>query len=226
MILQLSCAGKLPPLPAFTWLWYTINMVEIELKAHVQDVADLVSRLASFAQFQRCCYKSDTYWKEPHKQVQIRIREEKNFFTEASCFHAEQWPLKTEDFPADCSSQLLVTYKRKELMKNSFEVNQEQEFQVDKREPLELFLQDAGFAIHLKKEKLVAAWQWDEVLLELCFIPELGNFLELEVLCQSQAPQVVSSAHQRLRQVLFACGIEEAAIEGRYYSQLLQEVRS
>ena len=110
-------------------------------------------------------------------------------------------------------------------MEGSFEVNQEQEFQVDKREPLELFLQDAGFSIHLKKEKLVAAWQWDEVLLELCFIPELGNFLELEILCDSDSPEVVAAAHKKLRKVLAECGIEESAIESRYYSQLLQEVR-
>lgn len=200
-------------------------MVEIELKARVKEVVALVTRLASLATFQRCCYKSDTYWKEAHKQIQIRIREEKSFLMDAFCFDAERWPLKIEDFSADCSSQLLVTYKRKELVEGSFEVNQEQEFQVDKREPLELFLQDAGFSIHLKKEKLVAAWQWDEVLLELCFIPELGNFLELEILCDSDSPEVVAAAHKKLRKVLAECGIEESAIESRYYSQLLQEVR-
>ena len=73
-------------------------MVEIELKARVKEVVALVTRLASLATFQRCCYKSDTYWKEAHKQIQIRIREEKSFLMDAFCFDAERWPLKIEDF--------------------------------------------------------------------------------------------------------------------------------
>ena len=200
-------------------------MVEIELKAHVQDVVSLASQLEQKAQFQRCCYKSDTYWKEIQKQIQIRIREEQTLCTEPHLFQAKQWPFERDSLQSAGKEEILVTYKRKELVEGSFEVNQEQEFQMDKREPLELFLQDAGFSIHLKKEKLVAAWQWAEVLLELCFIPELGNFLELEILCDSDSPEVVAATHKKLRKVLAECGIEESAIESRYYSQLLQEVR-
>ena len=201
-------------------------MVEIEMKAHVQDVVSLVSQLEQKAQFQRCCYKGDTYWKESQKQVAIRIREEKTLFTEAGFLQAEKWPQGIWNFPSSCEGHIFVTYKRKKLMDNSLEVNQEQEFQVDKREPLEIFLQDAGFAVSIKKEKLAAAWLWDGVLLELCYLPELGNFLELEILCDSDSPELVASAHEKLRKVLAACGIQEEAIESRYYSQLLQEARN
>ena len=201
-------------------------MVEIEMKAHVQDVVSLVSQLEQKAQFQRCCYKGDTYWKESQKQVAIRIREEKTLFTEAGFLQAEKWPQGIWNFPSSCEGQIFVTYKRKKLMDNSLEVNQEQEFQVDKREPLEIFLQDAGFSVSIKKEKLAAAWLWDGVLLELCYLPELGNFLELEILCDSDSPELVASAHEKLRKVLAACGIQEEAIESRYYSQLLQEARN
>lgn len=200
-------------------------MVEIELKAHVQDVESLASQLEQKAQFQRCCYKSDTYWKERQKQIQIRIREEQTLCTEPHFFYAKQWPFERASIQPVEKEEILVTYKRKELREATFEVNQEQEFQVDKREPLELFLQDAGFSIHLKKEKLVAAWQWNEVLLELCHIPELGNFLELEILCDSDTPEVVAASHEILRKVLVECGIQESAIESRYYSELLQEAR-
>lgn len=200
-------------------------MVEIELKAHVQDVVSLAAQLEQNAQFQRCCYKSDTYWKESQKQIQIRIREEQTLFTEPHFFQAEQWPFERAAIQSADKEEILVTYKQKELREAAFEVNQEHEFHVDKREPLETFLQDAGFVVSIKKEKLVAAWQWDEVLLELCSIPELGNFLELEILCDSDSPPVVAGAHKTLRKVLAACGIQEDAIESRYYSQLLQEVR-
>ena len=201
-------------------------MIEIELKARVEDVRALAARLEKKAQFQRCCYKRDTYWKENQKQIQIRIREEKTVLTEVFSFQAEQWPFEVAIIQAAGTEVIFVTYKRKAVMNASFEVNQEQEFQLDKKEPLEIFLQDAGFSPELKKEKLVAAWQWDEVLLELCFIPELGNFLELEILCDSDSPEVVTAAHAKLRQVLAACGIEESAIESRYYSQLLQAART
>lgn len=201
-------------------------MIEIELKAHVQDVVSLVSHLEQKAQFQRCCYKSDTYWKESQKQIQIRIREEQTLFTEPRFFQAEQWPFERDDIQSAGKEEIFVTYKRKEVVNSSFEVNQEHEFQVDKGEPLEIFLQDAGFAVSIKKEKLAAAWLWDGVLLELCYIPELGNFLELEILCDSDRPEVVASAHEKLRKVLAACEIQEAAIESRYYSQLLQEARN
>ena len=200
-------------------------MVEIELKAHVQDVVSLATQLEQNAQFQRCCYKSDTYWKESQKQIQIRIREEQTLFTEPHFFQAEQWPFERAAIQSADKEEILVTYKQKELREAAFEVNQEHEFHVDKREPLETFLQDAGFVVSIKKEKLVAAWQWDEVLLELCSIPELGHFLELEILCDSDSPPVVAGAHKTLRKVLAACGIQEDAIERRYYSELLQEVR-
>lgn len=213
-------------------------MIEIELKARLEDIASFFSKVSSFAKFQRCCYKNDTYWKEPVKEIQIRIRGEEVFFTDFSLFPIQLWPVKQvqpgsenwiplvkEGRKALDSAKTLVTYKQKKLLDSSFEVNQEQEFQIDKKEALEVFLQDVGFSISLKKEKLVAAWEWEDVNLELCFIPELGNFLELEILSSSDSPELVATIHKKLRGVLARCGIEESAIEGKYYSQLLQEVR-
>lgn len=215
-------------------------MVEIELKARVQDITSFFSKVSSFAKFQRCCYKNDTYWKEPSKEIQIRIREEEVFFTDLSQFPLQKWPVKSIfpnqekwipfEIPKETSlssaNNTVVTYKRKERLAAAFEVNQEQEFQIDKKEPLEIFLQDTGFVVFIKKEKLVAAWEWENVTLELCFIPELGNFLELEVLSPSDTPEVVDTTHKKLRTVLAQCGINESAIEGKYYSELLQEVRN
>lgn len=217
-------------------------MIEIELKARLQDIVGFFSKVSSFARFQRCCYKDDTYWKEPVKEIQIRLREEEVFFTDFSQLHLQQWPMEpivsdgkkwipfekpTENESSPSSARnVVVTYKRKAVLGSSFEVNHEQEFQIDKRGPLEIFLQDTGFSISLKKEKLVAAWEWENVTLELCFIPELGNFLELEVLSSCDGPEVVAAARKKLRAVLALCGVAESAIEGKYYSQLLQEVRN
>lgn len=217
-------------------------MVEIELKARLQDIAVFFSKVSSLARFQRCCHKNDTYWREPVKEIQIRLREEEVFFTDFSRLRLQQWPVnpilsdKEQWIPFENSTEnesamppaknIVVTYKRKELLDSSLEVNQEQEFQIDEKEPFEIFLQDTGFSVSLKKEKLVAAWEWENVTVELCFIPELGNFLELEVLAPCDSPEVVAAAHKRLRAALALCGVAESAIEGRYYSQLLQEARN
>lgn len=215
-------------------------MIEIELKAHVYDVTALVAALSGWAVFKKCCHKDDTYWKDSRRQIQVRIRGERILFSQDSLLNPSLWP--QSGFPAKeggilstlslefergqgKDEQVFVTYKRKKLVDGSLEVNQEQEFQVDRREPLEVFLQDAGFSPHLRKEKLVASWEWEDVTLELCFIPGLGNFLELEILSPGSQPQMVADCHNKLRGLLSRCGIEESAIEGRFYSQLLEEVR-
>lgn len=210
------------------------------MKAHVYDVTALVAALSGWAVFKKCCHKDDTYWKDSRRQIQVRIRGERILFSQDSLLNPSLWP--QSGFPAKegrilstlslefergqgKDEQVFVTYKRKKLVDGSLEVNQEQEFQVDRREPLEVFLQDAGFSPHLRKEKLVASWEWEDVTLELCFIPGLGNFLELEILSPSSQPQMVADCHNKLRGLLSRCGIEESTIEGRFYSQLLEEVR-
>lgn len=215
-------------------------MIEIELKAHVYDVASLMAALSDWAVFKKCCHKDDSYWKDSRRQIQIRIRSESVLFSQVSHLNPSWWPqvgfpetvtgllaVLSQEFEKEqgTEEQVFVTYKRKRLVEGSLEVNREQEFQVDRREPLEVFLQDAGFSPHLRKEKLVASWEWEDVTLELCFIPELGNFLELEILSPNAHPQMVADCHNKLRGLLSRCGIAESAIEGRFYSQLLDEVR-
>ncbi len=215
-------------------------MVEIELKARVADPQALVQNLECWADFKRCCLKSDVYWGDTRRQVQLRVRRERLLFTLSEVFGTEEWlwPFWGASGMGDReilrplvrgphgTEKVFATYKKKQLVKDSCEVNQEQEFQVEKAEPLEVFLQDAGFSVVLQKEKLSAVWKWGNCSIELCRIPELGDFLELEILCESDSPAAVASAHRKLRQVLAESGIHEDSIESRYYSQLLQEARN
>lgn len=209
-------------------------MIEIELKARVKNPSSLIQNISGWAQFQRCCHKNDTYWADEQRQIQLRIRGEKNLFTQMSFLQASRWPSEPirdgsfsceKFFPSREShpEKLMATYKRKELVSGSIEVNQENEFYVEGRAALEVFLQDAGFIQKLKKEKLTVAWTWEDVTLELCYLPELGNFLELEILREDESD--VGAAQQKLKQLLTRCGIEESDLEGRFYSELLQEIR-
>ena len=52
-------------------------MVEIELKARVADPQALVQNLELWADFKRCCLKSDVYWGDSRRQVQLRVRRER-----------------------------------------------------------------------------------------------------------------------------------------------------
>lgn len=218
---------------------YCYLMVEIELKARVADPQALVQNLELWADFKRCCLKSDVYWGDSRRQVQLRVRRERLLFTLAEVFGTEEWlwPFCGVAGMGDrevlrplvrgpCGTEkIFATYKKKQVVDDSCEVNQEQEFRVDKGEPLEAFLQDAGFSVVLRKEKLSATWMWGDCGIELCHIPELGDFLELEIIRDSADGQEVADCQRQLREVLEQCGIGEEAVEPRFYDQLLEEAR-
>ncbi len=192
-------------------------MFEIELKAHVDNYESTKNNIDAFANFLGKKQKSDTYWQCYSKNilnpVRVRIREE-----------------VSENSNGEKTSCLMVTYKKKELRKTTdfdkpigFEVNEEHEFVISDRSAFETILVDTGFEIDLRKEKCVLQWIFDDVLLELCSITTLGDFLELEIIAESQDKKTVEHALQKLQHLLIKCGIPLDKIENRYYSELLKE---
>ena len=158
-------------------------MNEIEIKAHVENREALVQRLNQIATLQASVTRDDTYYSLPvHGAKQLRIRKEKSANSE----------------------KILVTYKRKELRNEGSgfetEVNEEMECLVTDALPLETFLLDSGFTVHLKKHKEVSDWNYTAkdskgndipVTLELCNVPPLGDFLEIEILSSETEPQKI-----------------------------------
>lgn len=191
---------------------YTFGMYEIELKAHIKDRDDLTKRLHSFASFKGSTHKFDTYWRSATDNIQIRVRQERKQANP----HGNMEETTTT-----------VTYKRKQLRVSqdgtSIEVNDEQEFSISSRNPFEEFLQDAGFSILRKKEKHVEQWQFEDALLELCNVPPLGDFLEMEILAADNKEATVQAARTKLSFLLEKCGIPESDIEPRYYNEMLSE---
>ncbi len=192
-------------------------MYEIELKAHVNNYNNTKNIISSFATFLGTKQKSDVYWQcfseKLQAPVRVRIREE-------TCTNSENKE----------STELIVTYKKKELRTSSdlnkhidFEVNEEHEFCINERKAFEAILIDTGYEVDLVKEKKVEQWEYDGVLLELCTILNLGDFLELEIIAHDQDKETVHEALKKLQSVLLKCNIPLENIEKRYYSELLRE---
>lgn len=176
-------------------------MTEIEVKARIIDKNSTYTVLKTCTKYTHLFCKSDTYWSKPDfgygSGVRIRRLDEKN-------------------------PGAVVTWKKKEL-RGDTEVNSEHEFEVSSSADFEALLQELGFAPHIRKKKSGTAWELDDILVELCDIEGLGTFIELEILLDNPTEIEVEAARQRLFAALRTLGVDEAAIERRYYTEMLRE---
>ncbi len=198
-------------------------MTEIELKAHVYDRNALVQNLKTFAHREQRIIREDEYYgkseKDSHK---IRIRHE--------TFISEDGNTSGSDY--------LVTYKRKEIKCGadniSIEVNDEKECTISDPAALKSFLTDTGYSIQLKKYKDVEDWSTELcgiqimgqniiAMLEICNVPPLGDFIEIEILSPVSDGNTTQMLHGELLKLLDKCKIPKTDIEPRYYSELLRE---
>lgn len=195
-------------------------MYEIELKAHVYDREKTISYLESLAKFDSKIIKNDTYYslktqKLINNKDHISIRIRKEYI----------------QFSGTDKSEILVTYKKKEIRTNeygtSIEVNEENECTVSDSSPLEKFLIDAGAVIQLKKEKITLRYtlqtDYGQANLELCTVPPLGDFLEIEILSDNNDNQTVEKIQNEIKNLIQKCGISLDCIEPKYYSEMLNQ---
>lgn len=195
-------------------------MNEIELKAHVRNKAALREKLASFAEFEQSVVREDVYYECPHNsRLKTRLRTERSAGTKPKYF---------------------VTYKKKELKEacggTMTEVNDELESELSSPQAVEQFLCDCGFRQVLKKRKEAEIWKAPvpapdgkdgelQAVLELCTVPPLGDFLEIEILSPETDSCILGRLQAALLALLEKSGIEASCIESRYYSDLLSEAR-
>ena len=194
-------------------------MYEIELKAHVYNSAQLSGILNSFAEYKGKVSKYDSYWKQnpffsslsgnsgKNKETVIRIRTEKN--------DCKENPVRT-----------VVTQKHKQRIagsdtdgkKSPLEVNEEREFTVSDAAAFEYLIINAGFSPFLTKHKDCIQWIYEDILIELCTVEGLGDFLEAEILQETAAD--TDTARIKLEKLFEKCGIPLEQIEPMYYSEL------
>jgi len=204
-------------------------MYEIELKAHVYDRENLVRTLNSFAGFRGTLSKTDRYWSlggAGQKDAAHGAAAKQN---------APSVRIRCERIEADGEKSVtrtIVTVKQKNIVpthtqgnaRDSLEVNDEKEFTVSDAGAFEDFITQAGFSPVLTKRKTCMQWRHENILIELCTVEHLGDFLELEILSPECTAAHVKTARIQLENLLKKCNIPLAQIEPMYYSELLQRI--
>ena len=198
-----------------------MESMEIELKARARDREAVLQKLRSFAVFDKSVSKNDRYFKmeksgAPGGHITARIRQEKSSGQDGRALE----------------EKILLTYKKKEKRLASgggaLEVNQEFEAALDNAECLEALFADIGFVPHFTKHKDAIGFYADtpcgKAHLELCSVPPLGDFLEIEFVTDGEASESqIAAMRKELESLVVKCGLALDDIEEKYYSELLEE---
>jgi Adenylate cyclase, class 2 (thermophilic) len=193
-------------------------MFEIEMKAHATDRSHVADILNSIAQYDGMAEKKDTYYHLPRSTgagspayLSCRVRH-------------EVFKKGTEK-----EERVIFTYKRKELRSGTdgaqIEVNDEKECTLSGSEALEAMFSDAGFTAACTKYKIAEGWfaqtEAGTAHIELCTVPPLGDFLEIEIMSEVQDESHVAEARKCIESLFSRCGIPLSAVENRYYNEML-----
>ena len=177
-------------------------MLEIELKARVRDHASVESRLSSFMTYGGPIDKRDEYWSIP-------------LAAPSAAGPGFRFRLRCE--PAGDT----VTFKEKTYT-STVEINKETEFGVADAAAFRAFLAKMSAKILYRKSKKGGVWRSaDGIVAELVTVEGLGEYLEVETLCEETPSVDVNGVRKRLIAVIEKCGLLASDIEPRPYSQLL-----
>lgn len=196
-------------------------MFEIELKAHVKNHEETLKKLHEISEFVHYVNKSDTYY---HLEKTSSNVSDRNYIS-------TRIRKVTELSSSDRFEKFYLTYKQKELRTETdgtqIEVNDEKECELSDPKAIEALLKDSGFKVVLQKTKIVHGFktltEFGDCNLELCTVPPLGDFLEIEILSRNDDPSTVKSIFEKIKNYFTLCGLSESDIEGRYYSEMLKE---
>lgn len=177
-------------------------MLEIELKAKVDDRIEIERRLSTFMSYEGKIDKNDEYWSLPMvtsfiPSVGFRLR------------------LRIEPGKAT------VTFKEKTYTDN-IEINKEVEFGILDPDSFRKFLDKMSAKLLYRKRKSGTSWKGEGgIIAELVLVDGLGEYLEVETLCEEGEEVHVESIKMNLIGIIERCGLSESDIEPKPYSQLL-----
>ncbi|HOV95069.1 MAG TPA: class IV adenylate cyclase [Spirochaetales bacterium] len=177
-------------------------MIEIELKARVENPESVKAELSHFMRFLGSVEKDDEYWSVPVVVASVpttgfrfRVRREQ--------------------------TQTTVTFKEKNYT-NDIEVNNEIEFGVENLEGFRHFIAKMSAQLLYVKKKSGTAWMSEDgIRAELVNVEGVGDFLEVELLFDEVPKPSVTETKARLMQIVEKCGLSEKDLEPRPYSQLM-----
>ncbi len=180
-------------------------MIEVELKAHVEDMEAVEKQVAGFAEYVCDFDKADAYWHGPEWR---EARGSKGF------------RVRTE------AGKSVVTFKTKKC-KGGVEINRESEFEISDSSVFREFVLRLGCEPFYNKRKTGKRYYYKSegekrpVTIEVFVLEGLGSFIEIERLEESDDPESLALAQGEIRDLLKRSGIDASAIESRYYSELL-----
>lgn len=181
-------------------------MVEVELKARLRDRAATLSAVSSFARDGGEVDKADEYWHEPDWRRSGGSR---------------GFRIRTEDGAS------VVNYKEKRR-EGGIEINRESEFEVPDRDAFVEFLRRLGCEPSYAKRKRGRSFMAggtddcpDQATIEILEVSGLGDFIEIEILLESEDASAIASARREIGALLARSGVAESDIEPRFYSELL-----
>ena len=186
---------------------------EIELKAKISYPDELKSKISNFGTCLGEFEKHDEYWRlDKPDEISggpgygVRIRNES--FINSN---------------GESINKTYVTWKRKEV-RGGVEFNNEKEFEVSSAEIFRDFLLSLGFRNRISKHKKGNAYSYENMTIEVTRVEKLGWFIELEILLSTENKKAETEARDKLLQTLDRLDIRRDAIEGRSYTQILQEL--
>ncbi|RKX75991.1 MAG: class IV adenylate cyclase [Spirochaetes bacterium] len=173
--------------------------VEVELKAWVKDRSSLEKKLKERFDFKKTYIKKDIYYSTPHSGLKERFR------------------LRQEE-----EGEALVTIKKKKIVKKT-EQNIEIEFRVSDPQAFEQFVLDIGCRKVIKKVKRGDLYTAGEINIELTMVEDLGEFIEIEKIVESEDSNLLEQAREEINYILHSLGVSPDQIEERYYVDMLKE---
>ncbi len=200
-----------------------MDCMEIEVKAHVKDRDSLLQKVKAFSSFDKIVIKDDSYFKLAKEgfaggHLTARLRREERRDKENKLLESAN----------------LLTYKKKERRLSAdgaaIEVNQEYESAVENPQALEALFLDIGFEPYFTKHKDTIGFYADtpcgKAHLELCSVPPLGDFLEIEFVTDGDSSaEEIEAMRKELEALVLKSGLRLEDIEEKYYSELLQEIK-
>lgn len=199
---------------------------EIELKAHVENPGRVIELLNKTGIYLGHTEKSDDYY---HFELPAGTKAPDGRTFVSARIRQEILTLNDEK-----SEKFYFTYKRKEIKTGNdgaqLEVNEENEFTFSDASPLQVFFKDLGAKIDLHKTKSVEQWNvvknGETAHVELCNVPPLGDFLEIEIIKEQNDEETVKKMKEIILSIFKECEIGKDKIENRYYKDMLKEINA
>ena len=176
-------------------------MIEVEVKAHVTDFEDVKNKLTEIAAEKIGTeHQMDVYFNAPHKD-----------------FAQTDEALRIREIPESEGKRIILTYKGAKLDGVS-KTRKEIEVDVSDSEKMASILTNIGFRAAAKVEKDRVIYLFNDSIISLDKVHNVGSFVEIEK--EAQEGENFNDAVDEIFEIYKKLGIEEG-FERRSYLELM-----